>query len=491
MFVCMTACGCDRNGGTDGAAEAIERACDADPEIITTADGVEFVRTPDSCFESLVDWPHEPQYVEIDGLRQAYVDEGPADGPVVLLLHGQPSWSYLYRKMIPVLTEAGYRAIAMDHLGTGRSDKPTDIASYSYLGHYDRLLRFIDALGLEDITLFGQDWGGVFGLRAAGLNPSRFARIAIGDSRLRDIPAGTQLYPPVENPNESADITPLFARIPAQQFPFYIGCERRFPFVDRFEDWMIYAMRAESFHPSEVLEASTWFDLPEDAEAAYDAPFPSRIYMAGVRTFPSLINEQAGVNADARAGLIAFERPFVTLWAANDPGGLGTCEVQDDLICNVPGAAGQPHARLPEASHFLQDDQGPEIARRLVAFIQNDPSVLGNHEAVCAEAVASKADLPRAHQSPGLPPAECPVDTPNCGDPATYEAHADASAARTGDFQSSALDPVADGSAMMSSSGAVPVPGVGVGGGVLLTGLLAGLAYRIALRRAARQPTRF
>lgn len=105
--------------------------CDADPDVMTTVDGVDFVRTPDACFEDLPDWPYEPQYVEIDGLRQAYVDEGPADGEVVLLLHGQPSWSYLYRDMIPVLTDAGYRVIAMDHLGMGRSDKPTDIESYS------------------------------------------------------------------------------------------------------------------------------------------------------------------------------------------------------------------------------------------------------------------------------------------------------------------------------------------------------------------------
>ena len=117
---------------------------------MTTADGIDFVRTPDACFEDLPDWPYEAQYVEIDGLRQAYVDEGPADGEVVLLLHGQPSWSYLYRDMIPVLADAGYRVIAMDHLGMGRSDKPTELDAYSYLGHNDRLEAFIDELGLSD-----------------------------------------------------------------------------------------------------------------------------------------------------------------------------------------------------------------------------------------------------------------------------------------------------------------------------------------------------
>ena len=125
-------------------AMADDGPCDSEPVIRTTGAGVDFVRTPDSCFDSLPNWPYAPEYVEIDGLRQAYVDEGPADGPVVLLLHGQPSWSYLYRKMIPVLVDTGYRVVAMDHLGMGRSDKPIDIASYSYLGHSDRLERFIE-----------------------------------------------------------------------------------------------------------------------------------------------------------------------------------------------------------------------------------------------------------------------------------------------------------------------------------------------------------
>ncbi|MEM6956408.1 MAG: alpha/beta fold hydrolase, partial [Myxococcota bacterium] len=127
-------------GADEGAAPT---ACTAEAVLQTAAGGIEFVRTPDECFEGLPDWPYEPEYVELDGLRQAYVDEGPADGPVVLLLHGQPTWSYLYRHMIPVLVDAGFRVIAMDHLGMGRSDKPTDIESYSYLGHADRLLRFM------------------------------------------------------------------------------------------------------------------------------------------------------------------------------------------------------------------------------------------------------------------------------------------------------------------------------------------------------------
>jgi haloalkane dehalogenase len=146
---------------------------------------------------------------------------------------------------------------------------------------------------------------------------------------------------------------------------------------------MIYAMKARSFHPSEVVEAGTWFDIPEEDEAAYDAPYPSRTYMAGIRVFPSLVNDLPGATAEARLGLEAFERPFLTIWAGNDGGGLGGCEIQDELICGIPGAQGQPHVRLPEASHFLQDDQGPAIASRIVSLIQNDGSMTGNHQAQC------------------------------------------------------------------------------------------------------------
>ena len=345
-------------------------ACNAEPVVLTADGGVDFVRTPDACFVDLPDWPYEPQYVEIDGLRQAYVDEGPADGDVVLLLHGQPSWSYLYRDMIPVFADAGYRVIAMDHLGMGRSDKPTDIDAYTYLGHGDRLLAFIDELDLYDINLFVQDWGSLIGLRIAGENPDRFATITVGNGALPQVPAGLEPFPAVENPDEGQDLASPFAAIPDQQEPFYDRCELlESTYTEFFPEWMTYAMTAESFTAGEVLEALTWFDLEPEEEAAYDAPFPSREYMAGVRTFPSLVNQLGGTTADAWAGLQAFERPFLTLWADNDPGNLGSCAAQAALVDGVPGAAGQPHDRLAEASHFLQDDQGTEIATRMVDWL--------------------------------------------------------------------------------------------------------------------------
>ena len=356
---------------------------------MTTSDGVEFVRTPDSCFADLPDWPYAPRYVELDGLNQAYVDEGPADGEIVLLLHGQPSWSYLYRKMIPGLTDAGFRVIAMDHLGMGRSDKPTDIEYYSYLRHSDRLERFIEALDLRDITVFVQDWGSLVGLRIAGLNIDRFARIAIGNGDLPVVAADESQDLGIEDPEQVEDLPFPYANIPPQQTPFYDGCELLVEEVGLafgtggFPVWAEYAMKGASFRPGEVLEALTWFDLPDDEEAAYDAPHPSRIYLAGPRTFPSLVEDLSGLNEDAWAALSTFPRPLVTIWGTNDPGNLGRCETQDRYICTVPGAAGQPHARLPGAAHFLQDDQGVEIANRLVAFMQGDSSVTGNYAPIC------------------------------------------------------------------------------------------------------------
>ncbi|MEN0062294.1 MAG: haloalkane dehalogenase [Myxococcota bacterium] len=360
--------------------------CDSEPDLRTTDEDIEFVRTPEACFEDLPEWDFKAQYVTIDGLRQAYVEEGPNDGPVVLLLHGQPSWSYLYRKMIPVLSDAGFRVIAMDHLGMGRSDKPTNLDDYTFLVHYDRLGAFIEELELTDIHLFVQDWGSLLGLRYAGLNPDKFAAIAVGNGDLPDSPAGPPPWPEPENPEvPNDDLESLFTSIPEQQTPFYDGCDSLLTAGGdgpnfNFGGWIEYSMTASVFTASEVLEALTWFDLPSDVEAAYDAPYPSRIYMSGPRTFPSHVNDLPGLNSDARAGLEAFDRPFLTIWGGNDPGNLGQCGTQDALVCNVVGAAGQGHVRLAEASHFLQDDQGVEIAGRLVDFF--------NGEVVPAEYVA-------------------------------------------------------------------------------------------------------
>lgn len=367
-----------------GAVSSQDDLCAAELESMTTDGGVEFVRTPDACFENLPDWPYAPQYVEIDGLRQAYVEAGPADADeTILLLHGQPSWSYLYRKMIPVLADAGHRVIAMDHLGMGHSDKPIDPDYYTYLGHVERLEAFIQALGLEQgsLTLFAQDWGSLIGLYSVGTHPDWYDRVVIGDGTLPVFEEGTAPFTLPENPRITRQIFyTTITSVPAQQPEFYdeqgnlVRTDVSSSSEGTFGIWIDYARNDERFQPSQLLEAMTYFDLSPEEEAAYNAPFPSRITMGGPRAFPGLTLQMPGVTREAWEGLGTFESPFLTIWAGNDPGNLGLPAVQQALIEHIPGSEGWDHVRLPEASHFLQDDQGPEIARRINAFIAQTPS---------------------------------------------------------------------------------------------------------------------
>ena len=358
------------------ALSAQEEPCHADLEILTTEAGVEFVRTPEACFDDLPDWQHQARQLEIDGLRQAYVDVGTGEsGETILLLHGQPAWSYLYRKMIPLLAEAGHRVIAMDHLGMGRSDKPIDPDYYTFLGHADRLKRFILALELEqgNLNAFLHDWGSLIGLYVGGLNPDFFARVIVGHGTLPSFEAGAVPAPLPANPEVTRQF--YFTRVtsmPARQFAFYDAEGKLLNRQMRngnFGVWIDYARNDERFMPSQVIEAMTFFDLSPAEEAAYDAPFPARIAMGGPRAFPGLVNQLPGITQIARDGLAEFEKPFLTIWGGNDPGGVGRPETQQALLELVPGSAGWDHLRLPQASHFFQDDQGEEIARRVNAFI--------------------------------------------------------------------------------------------------------------------------
>lgn len=359
---------------------------DGEMQILTTSDGVKFVRTPDTYFQDLPDWPYEAKYVDIDGLRQGYAESGPADGEVVLLLHGQPSWSYLYRKMIPVLADAGYRVIAMDHLGMGRSDKPVDLDYFSYDNHVHRLEQFIVELGLMDITTFVQDWGSLIGLNVVGNHPELFARVVVGDGALPVVAEGVEMFPLPEDIEAAGNaFQSQISRIPAQQPRFFQEDGQATALMQRmagdnsaagdnfFGNWIAFSMYDPDFRASMIIEAMTYFPLTDEEEAAYNAPFPARIAMGGPRSFPSLANTLAGKTDTAWEGLVNYEKPFLTIWAGNDPGNLGSLEAQQIFIDNIPGAEGRRHTRLPEASHFLQDDQGAEIARQMVDFMRANP----------------------------------------------------------------------------------------------------------------------
>jgi haloalkane dehalogenase len=336
-----------------------------DAEILWTTAGRPFVRTPDECFDGLPDYPWEPNFANVDGMRMHYVEAGDRSGEVVLLLHGQPDWSYLYRKMIPVLADAGFRVIAPDLIGFGKSDKPVQLADYRFLHHVAWVEEFIDVLGLHAITPVVQDWGSLIGLRCVGNRPHRFARVVVANGNLLVLPEGFEMLT-LPDSLEPQDL----------QFPDVISPGGG---MHLFEAWATYALVGRSFMPSVPMRATINADLTDAEFFAYDAPFPSRIHMAGPRTFPSLVNTVGDVptNEAARAALEAFDRPVLGCFGLLDPifGNPGSIAATREQIA---GAAGQPHHDYPDAGHMIQEDVGADLAARIVAWMRETPDPFGS-----------------------------------------------------------------------------------------------------------------
>jgi haloalkane dehalogenase len=375
------ACGGSDDDTSSGASDSADSAVPCSAPLITrtTANGVPFVRTPDACFENLLNWPYKAKYVEIDGLRQAYIDEGPKSGEVILLVHGQPTWSYLYSSVIPGLVAAGHRVIAMDHLGMGRSDKPVDLGFHSFGRHVARLNAFMDALQLRDINLFTQDWGSHISLFIAADDPGRFKRIIVGNGGLPLV--RTPITVPADIDAGNAGFDQILSSIPDQQEPFFDsngqpigggGGASPDPSAG-FGQWVTYARTFEGFRPSRIVEALTYVPISPQVEAAYDAPFPDRAAMAGPRTFPSLRDELIGITESRREALKTYQRPLLTLFGGNDPGFDAEEDNQRWLTTQIAGAAAQPHQRFFDASHYPEIDKGPEVAARIVDFIATNP----------------------------------------------------------------------------------------------------------------------
>jgi haloalkane dehalogenase len=292
---------------------------------------VELLRTPEERFGQLPGWPFAPRFAEVEGLRIHYVDEGPRTAPVVLLLHGEPSWSYLYRKMIPPLVQAGLRCVAPDLVGFGRSDKPAHRADYTYARHVAWMAGLLEQLDLRGVTLFCQDWGGLIGLRLLAERGDRFARAVAANTFL---PTGEQ-------------------RVPRA-----------------FRLWRGFARWTPLFPTGRIVATGCAKGLTPEERLAYDAPYPSSRYQAGARAFPLLVPTEpdapgAADNRRAWEALRRWEKPFLTLFGARDPITRGADKV---LQREIPGARGQPHARV-DAGHFLQEDAGPELAGRVAAFV--------------------------------------------------------------------------------------------------------------------------
>lgn len=294
---------------------------------------MDVVRTPDERFADLPGYPFAPRYVDVGGLRMHYLDEGPRDGETVLLLHGEPSWSYLYRTMIPVLVDAGLRAVAIDLVGFGRSDKPTRREDYTYQAHVDWTWGAVDAIGLGAMTLVCQDWGGLIGLRLVGEHPDRFARVVAANTSL---PTGDQ------HPGEA------------------------------FLAWQRFSQETPEFPVGQIVNGGCASTLSPETIAAYDAPFPDDTYKAGARQFPMLVptgpdDPAAEANRAAWAGLRTYQRPFLCAFSDSDPITRGADAPLRKLI---PGAEGQPHTTIAGGGHFLQEDKGPELASVVVDFVR-------------------------------------------------------------------------------------------------------------------------
>jgi haloalkane dehalogenase len=299
-------------------------------------------RTPDERFQNLPGYGFAPHYEDIQGYRIHYLDEGPRNGEPILLLHGEPTWAYLYRKMIPVLTAAGYRTIVPDLIGFGRSDKPASRDIHTYAFHVATMTNLIEAIGLENATFFGQDWGSLIGLRVVAENEARFSRVVIGNAGL---PVG-QLPGPEAIPEDSA-----------------------------FMQWRRtnQAMNEQGDIPTGMMVSRSVGD--PSVAAAYDAPFPDPRYKAGPLIMPQrvpvFVDDPANeANRRAWAVFARWEKPFLTAFSDGDPitrGGEITFQE------TVPGAKGQPHTTIKGAGHFLQEQAGEELATVIVKFMRDNP----------------------------------------------------------------------------------------------------------------------
>ncbi len=295
---------------------------------------MKILRTPDERFRNLPGYAFEPHYTDVGDMRMHYLDEGAADADPVLLLHGEPSWSYLYRTMVPPIVEGGLRAIAPDLIGFGKSDKPAAQDDYSYEKHVAWMKQFIENLNLRNITLVCQDWGSLIGLRLAAENEDRFDRIVLANGGL---PTGEGKIPTV------------------------------------FKIWRAFARFSPWFPIGRIVQSGTVSELSPDIVAAYDAPFPDSTFKAGSRAFPKLVpttpNDPAALaNRAAWEVFRNWRKPFLTAFSNRDPITRGFDKA---FVERVPGAKDQPHTTIRDAGHFLQEEKGPELASVVIDFIKS------------------------------------------------------------------------------------------------------------------------
>ena len=297
---------------------------------------MKLLSTPEERFENLPDFTFDPHFIKVDGINIHYLDEGNKQAEVILLMHGEPSWCFLYRHMIPILVKAGFRIIAPDLVGFGRSDKPTEQNDHTYLKHVDWMTKWLKLLDLRNITLFCQDWGSLIGLRLAIENHDRFNRIVLSNGGL---PTGEQRM------------------------------------SEAFTNWREFSRNSPSFDIKFILQGATTTKLSKEVLSGYDAPFPDDSFKAGARILPSLVpistdDPEHENNKKAIEKFKHWEKPFLTAFSDKDPITRGGDRFWQAL---VPGAAKQNHVIIKNASHFVQEDKGPELAEVIIEFIKNNP----------------------------------------------------------------------------------------------------------------------
>lgn len=300
---------------------------------------MQYLRTPESCFDNLEGYSFSANYLQVDDfeggtLRLHYVDEGSKEAPVVLMMHGEPSWSYLYRKMIPPVVAAGYRVIAPDLIGFGKSDKPTKRSDYTYQRHVDWVRNILIQLDLHDVTLMCQDWGGLLGLRLVAEHADRFARVCAANTML---PTGDHQA------------------------------------SEAFMSWKNFSQEVPEFPCGGIIKGATTTDLSPAVIDAYNAPYLDESYKEGARQFPTLVpvtpdDPASDVNRAAWQQLSQFNKPFLTAFSDSDPVTAGGDKIFQKL---VPGCAGQSHTTIENGGHFLQEDQGEALAGVLIKFIRS------------------------------------------------------------------------------------------------------------------------
>lgn len=312
------------------------------------------LRTDDNAFEQLKDYPFSANYLQVDGMRMHYVDEGKHNNKVIFLLHGQPSWSYLYRHMIPLFVDAGYRVIAPDLIGFGKSDKPINSATHTYANHINWMTSFVDQLGINHASAFMQDWGGMIGLRVLAQKADWLDRLIVSNTALAEM-SGVEKF---MVPKVLKLLVTLAGKPDLQTFQNKIN----------YGNWAGYFRHANILELGQIIQTLTTRSLTTEEMLAYDAPFPSSKFYAGLRKMPEIVaSELDEVNADWQK-LRQWSKPVLTLFSDKNPF-LAEQGYDKKFQRNFSGAKGQPHDLIRDASHFLQEDKSEQIASTVINWL--------------------------------------------------------------------------------------------------------------------------